>query len=53
MSLSEEEYRETIERIYSTPRSRKWRYHKDHFKHLQDGNSSFNDWWKILVGAEQ
>jgi len=36
-------WNEIVDEIYSTPRSRKYRYHKDHPKFLIGGDSSFSD----------
>ena len=41
--MNEAEFKKIIDEIYSTQRSRKWRYHKDHPKYLVLGSSDFSD----------
>ena len=36
-------WKEIIEEIYSTPRSRKYKYHKNHRKHLHIDSMLFSD----------
>lgn len=41
--MSEIEFKKIIDEIYSTPRSRKWKYHKDYPKYLALDSSDFSD----------
>ena len=41
-------WNEVVDEIYSTPRSRKYKYHKDHPKYLVAGDMSFAEWIRCL-----